>query len=88
MTKVVDVYPDKSGIVRNVEVAVAPKFDGSKKYKPQAVFKVKRHVSKLIVLVPIDEESEVADQHLVANDSSQGDIANDAETESQPSLSV
>ena len=88
LTKVVDVYPDKSGIVRNVEVAVAPKFDGSKKYKPQAVFKVKRHVSKLIVLVPIDEESEVADQHLVANDSSQGDIANDAETESQPSLSV
>ena len=45
LSKVVNVFPDKHGVVRNVEIAVAPKFDGSKEYKPQTIFKLLRHVS-------------------------------------------
>ena len=42
--------------VCNVEVAVGPKFCGSTNhYKPQAIFNLQRHISKLIVIVPVDE---------------------------------
>ena len=72
LAKVVDVFPDKHGVVRNVAIAVAPKFDGSKKFKPKALFKLRRHVSNLIVIVPVDENSEVLDQHSLAEENSQG----------------
>ena len=57
MCKVCDTFPDNHGVIRNVEVSVAPKCDGSKVYKPQAVTKLKRHVSNLIVIVPVEEET-------------------------------
>ena len=64
---VTEAYPDKNGVVRNVEIKVAPRFGGSSttKYKPQSLYKLKRHVSKLIVIVPVDGNNEVQsiDQH-------------------------
>ena len=72
LSKVVNVFPDKHGVVRNVEIAVAPKFDGSKKFNPQPLFKLRRHVSNLIVIVPVDEKREVSDQHSLVEENSQG----------------
>ena len=48
LCKVSDTFPDNH---------FAPKCDGSKVYKPQAVTKLKRHVSNLIVIVPVEEET-------------------------------
>ena len=56
MAKVVEVYPDKVGTVRNVQVLVKPNQDGSSKYKPLKGYEIKRHVSKLLVLVPAEEQ--------------------------------
>ena len=49
------VYPDKKGIVRNVEVLAAQKQDGSRTYNPQGLRPLRRHVSKLIVIRPVEE---------------------------------
>ena len=56
MAKVVEVYPDKSGTVRNVQVLVKPGQDGSSKYKPSNGYEIKRHVSKLLLLVPAEDQ--------------------------------
>ena len=55
MCQVIRVFPDEDGTVRNVEVKVSVKEDGSKKLKSQPLSVVKRHVSNLIVIVPSDE---------------------------------
>ena len=66
---VTEIYPDKNGVVRNVEIKVAPRFEGSSKYKPQVLYKLKRHVSKLIVIVPVEEnKKESIDQHSIYNE--------------------
>ena len=49
------VYPDKSNIVRNVEVLTVPKQDGSRVYHPRALSRMKRHVNNLILIQPADE---------------------------------
>ena len=59
MAKVVEVYPDKTGTVRNVQVLVKPNQDGSSKYKPSQGYQVKRHVSKLLLLVPAEDQETV-----------------------------
>ena len=56
MAKVVEVYPDKSGTVRNVQVLVKPRQDGTSKYKPSQGYELKRHVSKLLLLVPAEDQ--------------------------------
>ena len=56
MAKVVEVYPDKTGTVRNVQVLVKPNQDGTSKYKPSQGYEVKRHVSKLLLLVPAEDQ--------------------------------
>ena len=61
MAKVVEVYPDKFGTVRNVQVLVKPNQDGSSKYNPCRGYELKRHVSKLLVLVPAEEQDNVND---------------------------
>ena len=64
-----ETYPDDQNIVRNVEVKVAPRCAGSAAYKPQVLYKLKRHTSKLIVIVPVEEqgndeaENNSIDQH-------------------------
>ena len=68
---VTETFPDEEKNARNVEVKVAPRYDGSSKYKPQVMYKLKRHVSKLIVIVPIDEvkkETEHIDHHVLFNE--------------------
>ena len=69
LCRVSDTYPDSNGVVRNVEVVVARRGDGSKLYQSQVLSKLKRHVSKLIVIVPVEDQNTVAiqDQHEVAN---------------------
>ena len=59
MAKVMEVYPDKTGTVRNVLVQVKPIQDGSSKYKPSQGYQVKRHVSKLLLLVPAEDQENV-----------------------------
>ena len=59
MAKVVEVYPDKSGTVRNVQVRVKPNQVGSGKYTPSKGFELKRHVSKLLLLVPVEDQDNV-----------------------------
>ena len=56
MAKVVEVYPDRTGAVRNVQVLVKPTQDGSSKYKSSQGHEMKRHVSKLLLLVPAEEQ--------------------------------
>ena len=54
--RVSNIFPDKSNVVRNVEVLAANQQDGSASYHPQNLSRLKRHVSNLIVIVPVDEE--------------------------------
>ena len=56
MARVVEVYPDKKGTVRNVLVQVKPNQDGTSKYKPSKGYELKRHVSKLLLLVPVEDQ--------------------------------
>ena len=53
---VTNTYPDELGHVRNVEVKAKPKQDGSLPYFPSASSFMKRHVSNLILLVPVDDK--------------------------------
>jgi hypothetical protein len=57
-----EIYPDAKGNVRNVEVKVMTKQDGSSSYKPGQPNYLKRHVNHLILLVPMDEEEEGPEQ--------------------------
>ena len=59
MAKVVEVYPDKSCNVRNVQVLVRPNQDGTNKYKPYHGYELKRYVSKLLHLVSAEDQDEV-----------------------------
>ena len=54
LCKVTETYPDTHGVVRNVEVMVAPVHDGGKTYKYHKPNCLKRHVSNLIVIVPAE----------------------------------
>ena len=55
MVQVTDTYPDKAGLVRNVEVKAKPKQDGTLTYIPAASTFLKRHVNNLILLVPASD---------------------------------
>ena len=71
--RVSKVFPDKHGVVRNVEILVAHRQDGSRTYHPQALSRLNRHVGNLIVIKPVEEELEPANDseldHSNANDS-------------------
>ena len=59
LCRVVDVFPDESNTVRNVEIIVAPPslHDATKPYKKGvAMIKLKRHVNNLVVIVPHEED--------------------------------
>ena len=58
LAKVTDVYPDQLGRVRNVELLVMPRQNSSLSYKPVGGMQLKRHVSKLIVLVPYEDQED------------------------------
>ena len=56
LARVTATFLDKHGNVRNVEVKVVPtgSIDKSKSYKPVKPNYLKRHVSNLVVIVPVD----------------------------------
>ena len=56
LARVVEVYPDRFGNVRNVEVLVKPAQDGSSIYKPSGGQLIRRHVNNLLLLVPVEEQ--------------------------------
>ena len=56
LSRVVDVFPDRFGNVRNVEVMVKPTQDGCPRYHPSGGQKLRRHVSNLVVLVPAEDQ--------------------------------
>ena len=56
--KVLQVFPDRRGFVRNVVVQVKSKQENSVAYKSSKGYELSRHVSKLIVLVPIEDQEE------------------------------
>ena len=56
LPRVVCVYPDRFGNVRNVEVIVKPTQDGSIRYKSSVGQRLKRHVNNLVVLVPVEDQ--------------------------------
>ena len=58
LVKVVATFPDRRGCVRNVEVMAVPTQDGSLPYKPVKANFLKRHVSNLIVIVPVEDEDQ------------------------------
>ena len=58
LVRVSETYPDEHGVVRNVQVTVPRKCDGSLPYKPSKASKLNRHVNNLIVIVPIDAEDD------------------------------
>ena len=43
----------------NVQVRVKPNQDGTSKYKPSQGYELKRHVSKLLLLVPVDDQEPI-----------------------------
>ena len=57
LCKVVQVYPDEKKVVRNVDVLVAAKVDGSARYVFKAQNVLSRHVSNLIVILPVEHQN-------------------------------
>ena len=64
LARVNEVYPDSSGVVRNVEVCVKPKPDGKLPYRSRKPNYLKRHVSKLIVIEPAEMMLDDVDEKL------------------------
>ena len=56
MVRVIEVYPDRFGNVRNVEVIIKPVQDGSEKYAPSLGQRIRRHVSNLVIFVPAEDQ--------------------------------
>ena len=56
LARVVEVSPDRFGNVRNVEILVKPAQDGSRVYKPSGGQLLRRHVSNLLLLVPVEDQ--------------------------------
>ena len=53
----------------NVCIAtVVPRCGRSESYQPQVLRKLRRHVSKLIVIVPAEDQGSTLDQHSLSND--------------------
>ena len=49
------VFPDRRGNVRNVQVMVKPKQGSSSNYVPNKAIYLNRHVSNLVVIVAADD---------------------------------
>ena len=61
--RVSEVFPDKRGTIRNVEVLVANNHeDGSRSYHPQALRRLRRHVNNLIVIAPVEDYQDEAEE--------------------------
>ena len=56
LARVVDVFPDRLGNVRNVEIVVKSLQDGSHHYVPSVGMRLRRHVSNILILVPVEDQ--------------------------------
>ena len=56
LARVMEVYPDRFGNVRNVEVMVKSAQDGTRTYEPTGGRLLRRHVSNLLLLVPAEDQ--------------------------------
>ena len=52
----VDVFPDRLGNVRNVEIVVKSLQDRSHQYVPSVGMRLRRHVSNILILVPVEDQ--------------------------------
>ena len=57
--KVTNVFHDNRGKVHNVEIAVTPKQSGVGPYLAAKLIKLKKHVCNLIVIVPVEDSTQV-----------------------------
>ena len=73
--RVVQTMPDSKGTVRNVRVNVASRYDGGLSYNFQKPYTLSRHVSNLIVIVPIDIDE--TDSAIVSSDLTTSDNSRD-----------
>ena len=48
--------------MRNVLIQVKSNQDGSRKYKPSQGYQLKRHVSKLLLLVPVEDQETIEEE--------------------------
>ena len=55
LCKVVRTHPAQNDVVRNVDVEVPARYDGSLPYKRKAPYTLSRHISKLIVIATIED---------------------------------
>ena len=82
LVKVISCYPDSHGKVRNVELLVKPRQGAGGDYISSAPIHVKRHVQNLVLLVPIEEQSEISAKiHVAPSGISSG--LNNLETDEQ-----
>ena len=66
--RVLEAYPDRRGNVRNVQVEVHPKQEGVGPYKPSKGIELNRHVSRLIVLVPVEDQEQSEDSQVASSE--------------------
>ena len=59
LARVTATYPDRFGKVRNLEVKVVPSQEKGKHFKPVKTNYLKRHVSNLVVIVPVEDQEAV-----------------------------
>ena len=57
--KVTNIFPDKNGTVCNVEIIVKPKQSGVGPYIAAKPIKLNKHVCNLIVIVPMEDATQV-----------------------------
>ena len=55
--QVTNVFPDKNGKVRNVEITVMPKQSGVDPYIPAKPIKLNKKVCNPIVIVPVEDSN-------------------------------
>ena len=58
LARVTATFPDRRGKVRNVEIKVVPSPDKGKHYAPIKPNFLKRHVSNLVVIVPVEDQGD------------------------------
>ena len=81
--KVVKVHYYEGNVVRNVDVEVSAGYGGTLPYKYQTPYTLNRHVSKLIVLVALDEPVDEVG-HNVIEEGAQAKLKNSLDSCSIP----
>ena len=84
LCKVVKVHSSEGNVVRNVDIEVSARYGGTLPYKYQTPYTLNRHVSKLIVLVAVDEQVDEEVGHDVIEGGAQAKLKNSMDSCSAP----